>query len=105
MSRGLNDPGINHSFSDYMDQLNERAEKERGYYQTESKAVAESMRDAIVKESEREMQEKIEKLKRDEAEKLRKEHGINSAEIDNAWKDLANSFKHSPGKNIVATIV
>ena len=105
MSRGLDDPGLNPNMSDFMRELNEKAQRERDNNFATWKAVAQQSHDEKVKASEKRVQERIEAIKKEEAEKLRKEHGINSAEIDNAWKDLANSFKHSPEKNIVATIV
>lgn len=105
MSRGLNDPGINPSFSGYMEQLNEKVQNERDNNFSIWKAAAQKSRDEKIKASEKRVQERIEAIEREEAEALKKDYNIDSKKIEDAYKELAQSLETSTERQIIATIV
>ena len=105
MSRGLDDPGLNPNMSDFMRELNEKAQNERDNNFAIWKAVAQKSRDEKIKASEKRVQERIEAIEREEAEALKKDYNIDSQKINDAYKALAQSLETSTEQQIIATIV
>lgn len=94
MSRGLSDPGLNPSMSDFMRELNEEADRKQKFIFDVGNGVSNSIKQDREKSSRRRIEEAKAAAERKERERMKKETGFDSVTRD-AFTELARSLPTS----------
>lgn len=91
MSRGLDDPGLNKSMSDFMQELNEEADRKQRFIDEVGRGVVDSIQKERNQESVKHMLEARAKSEANIRERIRRETGIDPFSLD-AYASLARSM-------------